>query len=129
MRVWESVGRRNIERFAGHALRRNRGDRTYRRHDDLGGVASGPRRAQGRQPALTIGGSAHRLPMRPLGAEVQHHLRHGGCPDNLQEVLPPAPPRADVEDVLLPAERVGVRDDLAFVLRGEDRDRQQAQRS
>ena len=43
-RVWESVGRRNIERFAGHALRRNRGDRTYRRHDDLGGVASGPRK-------------------------------------------------------------------------------------
>ena len=45
-RVWESVGRWNIERFATQALRRNRGDRSYRRHDTLGGVATEPRKAR-----------------------------------------------------------------------------------
>ncbi len=35
--VREVVGRRNIEKLAAQTMRRHRGDRTYRRHDGLGG--------------------------------------------------------------------------------------------
>lgn len=35
-RVWETVGRRNIEYFASAAMKKHRGDRTYGRHDRLG---------------------------------------------------------------------------------------------
>lgn len=43
-RVWETVGRRSIELASKRALRKHRGDRTYRRHDTLGAGPSGPRR-------------------------------------------------------------------------------------
>lgn len=42
-RVWEAVGRRNIETFAALALKKHRGDRTYRRHDGLSVPTAGPR--------------------------------------------------------------------------------------
>jgi len=45
-RIWESVGRRNIEIFSSRALRKHRGDRSYRRHDSLGGTAAGSRKAK-----------------------------------------------------------------------------------
>jgi hypothetical protein len=35
-RVWETVGRYNIEMFSAQAIRHHGGDRTYRRHDGLG---------------------------------------------------------------------------------------------
>lgn len=35
-RVWETVGRYNIERFSLQAMKHHGGDRTYRRHDALG---------------------------------------------------------------------------------------------
>ena len=43
-RVWETVGRRNIEMFAVQAMKQHRGDRTYGRHDTLGTGPSGPQR-------------------------------------------------------------------------------------
>lgn len=46
-RVWESLGRRSIETFATLALRQNRGDRTYRRHDSLGARSRPKSRAHG----------------------------------------------------------------------------------
>lgn len=45
-RVWESLGRRNIETFSAQALHRHRGDRTYRRHDPFGRAGTGSRRSQ-----------------------------------------------------------------------------------
>lgn len=41
-RVWETVGRRNIETFAAVAMKQHRGDRSYGRHDVLGADSSGP---------------------------------------------------------------------------------------
>jgi len=46
-RLWESVGRRNVEYFAALAMRQNRGDRTYRRHDSLGAGSRSKSRAHG----------------------------------------------------------------------------------
>lgn len=40
-RIWEAIGRRTIETFATQALKKHRGDRTYRRHDGFGGPAAG----------------------------------------------------------------------------------------
>lgn len=40
-RVWEAIGRRNIETFAAQALKKHRGDRTYRRHDGFSGPVAG----------------------------------------------------------------------------------------
>jgi hypothetical protein len=42
-RVWETVGRHSIELASKRALRKHRGDRTYRRHDTLGGGPSSSR--------------------------------------------------------------------------------------
>lgn len=42
-RVWETVGRYNIERFSAQAMKHHGGDRTYRRHDALG---TGSRRSR-----------------------------------------------------------------------------------
>lgn len=39
--VREIVGRHNIERLAAQTMKRNRGDRTYRRHDNLGAQSRG----------------------------------------------------------------------------------------
>ncbi len=39
--VREFVGRRNIEMLAAQTMKRHRGDRTYRRHDNLGAKPSG----------------------------------------------------------------------------------------
>jgi hypothetical protein len=44
----EVVGRSNIERLAAQTMRRQRGDRTYRRHDGLGATANGNAEARAR---------------------------------------------------------------------------------
>lgn len=40
-RIREAVGRRNIESLAAQTMRRQRGDRTYRRHDNLAAEGNG----------------------------------------------------------------------------------------
>jgi hypothetical protein len=42
-RMWEVVGRSNIERFARQTMKQHRGDRTYARHDNLAAAPSRPR--------------------------------------------------------------------------------------
>ena len=43
-RVREVIGRRNIEMLAAQTMQRHRGDRTYRRHDNLGAGSDGSAR-------------------------------------------------------------------------------------